>query len=779
MINIDSLEENSIIICPPNVKEELIKEINLVNPLLHYKIFNKNEVIENLTFSYGYDAVLYLHKKYNYSFENAEEIIKNLTTVPKYNDKFALIENIYNDLKEQKLLSYNYYFKNIFNNKKVYIYGYSNNDLELKKILNKFNVKFEFIKAENRNFKHDVYEFETIDEEVNNLFNNIFSLIEKGISLNNIYIFDYPAEYNFLIKKYAIYHKLPIELSLDETLYDSLVYKRFVSYLSELSLEDAYAKLKNEINYDTYDILNKIVSCISEISYMNLETDDFIKMLNYLAKKEKLNTIHYENSIKIINSSNIINDDDYVFMLGFSLGMYPKIHKDIDFYNDEEKTLINKNTSKIKTLIDEENLVTFLNNTKNVFISYKNKIDKTVYYPSLLIKKLDYKKEKKEINDVRYSKALGEIEIAKLLDINRLYAKDNKYLYTFSKQELNYMAYDHSFKQISNYYNDSNMMLSYTQINEYNTCPFQYYLKRVLKLNTFESTLGTNIGNLYHLILQDSLTKDINLEDYNDYIKDTFITFKDLFFAYKLLPQIKGVINKNNYFLKITKFKDAYPEKEFIIDVDENTKLQGKVDKIMFDEEEKNLIIIDYKTYDFNYDMRKNKYGLDLQLPIYAYLLDKIYPEYTNLGMYIQNVCLDDVENLNLNNSYILNGITLNEEEKIYRLDPMLGTEDASGEKIKKSMFINIGLDAKNQLKSKNILDVNEFSSLKTEAESQIKKTIEGIRNGDFKIAPVRLKQEKALGAKSCLYCGFKSICFMKSSDYRDIDLDEGNGNEI
>lgn len=779
MININNLEENSVILCPPSIKKVLIKKINLLNPLLHYKVLNKNEIIENLTFSYSYDSVLYLHKKYKYSLENAEEIIKNLINAPKINDKFLMLDKIYNDLKEQKLLNHNYYFKNFLLNKKIYIYGYSKKDLELIYILKKINIEYEFVEIENKKFKHDVYEFETIEEEVNNLFNNIFSLIENGVSLNNIYIFNYASEYDFLIKKYAYYHKLPIEISSGETLYDSTMYKKFISYLNEFSLEGAYKKIKEEISYDSHDILNKIISCISQISFMNLEINYLIEMLNYLAKKEKLEIIHYENSIKIIDSSCIVGEDDYVFMIGFSLGMYPKIYKDIDFYTDEEKTIINKNTSRINTLIDEDNLMTFLNNTKNVFISYKNKVDKTVFYPSLLIDKLNYRILKIDINNVRYSKVLEEIEVAKLLDMYRLYAKDDKNLYTFSKQELNYMSYDHSFKKISNYKNDKELILSYTQINEYNTCPFQYYLKRVLKLNTFESTLGTNIGNLYHLILQDSLTKAIELNDYTHYIKENFITNKDLFFAYKLLPQIKDVINKNNDFLKITKFKKACSEKEFIVNIDESTKLQGKVDKIMFDEEGKNLIIIDYKTYDFNYDMRKNKYGLDLQLPLYAYLLDKFYPNYTNLGMYIQNVCIDNAENENLDSLYVLNGITLNDEEKVYRLDPLLGTDDNNGDTIAKSLFVNIGINKNNQLKSKNLLDENEFKSLKEEAEQQIIKTIYGIRNGDFNISPVRFKQEKSLGAKSCLYCGFKSICFMKSSDYRDIDLDEEENNEI
>ena len=67
------------------------------------------------------------------------------------------------------------------------------------------------------------------------------------------------------------------------------------------------------------------------------------------------------------------------------------------------------------------------------------------------------------------------------------------------------MEYDHLFKKIPDYYNNEKITLSYTQINEYNKCPFQYFVKRVLKANIFENSFESNLGSLYHKILEDSL----------------------------------------------------------------------------------------------------------------------------------------------------------------------------------------------------------------------------------------------------------------------------------
>ena len=73
-----------------------------------------------------------------------------------------------------------------------------------------------------------------------------------------------------------------------------------------------------------------------------------------------------------------------------------------------------------------------------------------------------------------------EFEVAKYYDLNRLYGVSNKWIDTFTKDELGFNTYDHQFMGVSSFDKDQELVLSYTQVNNYNKCPFMYYLKYVL-----------------------------------------------------------------------------------------------------------------------------------------------------------------------------------------------------------------------------------------------------------------------------------------------------------
>ena len=149
----------------------------------------------------------------------------------------------------------------------------------------------------------------------------------------------------------------------------------------------------------------------------------------------------------------------------------------------------------------------------------------------------------------------------------------------------------------------------------------------------------------------------------------------------------------------------------------------------MLDEVAKSLIVIDYKTGDFKFNKKKTQFGVEMQLPIYAYLLKQKYPEYSNIGMYIQNVCLDDNELLS-NDKYSLDGITVNNLNRIITIDPTLGTlYDDNDELINKSIYIkHIKLkkdktlsSSKNYLVDENILYKMSISNQDIKMEEKYK----------------------------------------------------------
>ena len=228
-MDFSKIKDNSIIICPNDIKELLINESNK-NIDKRVKFFSKDEIKENVCFSYGDDAILYLINK-GYSFQSAKEMLMNMYFIKEGNNKLNLLKALYDELLEKKLLKKNYIFSKIFLNKSVYVVGYSSLDNELKNLLSNYlNIKdYELIEEGVGNLRPFIYEFEDMEDEVFHFFNNIILLTKKGVSLNDIYLYSYPSEYELLLKKYAHYFNLPIEFKLNMKLYESPVYNSFIS----------------------------------------------------------------------------------------------------------------------------------------------------------------------------------------------------------------------------------------------------------------------------------------------------------------------------------------------------------------------------------------------------------------------------------------------------------------------------------------------------------------------------------------------------------------------
>ena len=774
MIDINSINNHSIIICPNNIKETLIKEKSTFFVEKDIKFLSKQELITGTYYTYDIDAVYYVSKKYNYNLDLAEEVLNNIFDITPINKKLSELVDIYKDLIDNKLLKLNKYFKYLFENKEVYVYGYDELDVELQRIFEILNVNPLYIDFENKNiYHHSYYLFNSIEEEINFLINEICKLKLNGVSLNNIYIYNYPSEYDLILKKTFYFHDIQFEDNSTIYLYESPIYKRYINLVLDYSLNQAYELLKEEISFDPLDVLNTLITIIVELNELKISKEEKLVLFEYLAKHKKLKNVEYKESIKICNYNKQFNNDNYVFMLGFSLGNYPIIYKDKEFYLDNEKEQLHRNTSKIKNIIEEKKLIDFINSTKNLYISFNKKIGKTVYYPSLLIDKLNIKKEEYKFSNIRYSNSYAEIETAKYIDLNRLYGVKNKWMNSYSEKELGYGIYDNKFKGLTNYYNNEPILLSYSAINEYNKCPFKYYVKRILNASEFTDNFNTLLGSLYHKVLEEAKDKEIDLTEYEKLIDEIFETEKEKFFARKLLPQVIDVIKKNNEFKYNTLHTNEQVEIEINVNIDPLTKLYGRIDKVMLDDIAKSLIVIDFKTGDFKFNKKKVQYGVEMQLPIYAYLLKQQYPDYQNVGMYIQNVCLDK-EDLESIDKYSLDGITINDLNRIKTIDTSLGTlYDDNDEPIKNSLYLkHIKLNKDNSLAaSKNyLIDIDTFNDLIIDAKDQVFKTIENIRKGNFAISPIIFKGENKT---ICDYCEFSDICLKTFKDVRYINLAE------
>lgn len=77
------------------------------------------------------------------------------------------------------------YFSYYLHQKPIYIYGYEN-DAELAYLFELENIQANTIILDHHENEKCIYEFETIEDEVQDTIQSILSLYEKGISLSHI-----------------------------------------------------------------------------------------------------------------------------------------------------------------------------------------------------------------------------------------------------------------------------------------------------------------------------------------------------------------------------------------------------------------------------------------------------------------------------------------------------------------------------------------------------------------------------------------------------------------
>lgn len=195
-----------------------------------------------------------------------------------------------------------------------------------------------------------------------------------------------------------------------------------------------------------------------------------------------------------------------------------------------------------------------------------------------------------------------------------------------------YNSYNHSFKSISNLdylnYIHKPLKLSYTSINSYNLCPFSYYLKYVLKIDPFEESFQALVGSLYHKVLSTCFDENFDFEYiWQEFLQNKILSAKENFLLKRLKKELLEIIEVLKEQKMYTDFKNAYYEKEITIPLAKykiDSYFTGIIDKIMFYQnmDDTYYALIDYKTGSFPTSLNNLKYGLDMQLPIYLYLVE-------------------------------------------------------------------------------------------------------------------------------------------------------------
>ena len=749
-------EDRKLIICPNETKVDILNNYN--NSLHNIKFMSKKEFFDNYFFSYDYNAIFYLMKKYNYQLDVCRVYLNNLYVIDinkDYNDsKLNFLKNIKKELIENKLLYINNNFINYISKFKIEVSNYYDLDKYEENIL---NYKFEIPKVE---LKFPVYEFNSMEEEINFVCLKIIDLINSGIDINKIYLTNVSSDYLYTIDKLFKYYNIPINLNFNNSIYGTKVVQDYLK-TGEIDLEN---KDKNIIN-------KKLINVIGDLSSLD-ENDELYKKILI----DKLKNTSFSNS-KLNNAVNIkdfykstFKDSDYVFVLGFNQDSLPKMEKDISYINDSIRDEVNMYTTTEVNVRNKELVAYLLSKIKNIYVSYKLSSPFSAFYKSSLIGDLGLEVIKDNSDCYNHSNFYNKLRLGEKLDLFNLYGEESSYL-----KELN-THYSIPYKTYNNIYTGINkdlylknlpetLKLSYTSLNSYNECKFKYYVRNVLKIEDYEDTFAAFVGSMYHNILSLYRREDFDLEkEYNAYLEKRDLSLKEKLFLVRIKKDLVLLIDVLKKQQLLTGYDDYLVEKkaEVVLDKPVSVVFMGYIDKIMFYKkvEDTYFSIVDYKTGYIDTHIEPMKYGLHMQLPVYLYLIhySKIFTNPIFTGIYYQNILFNypswstKLEKEKADR-YLLNGYSTDSVDVLARFDSTY--EDSS---YIKSMKYK---DEKGFGTYSKVMDNDTLYSLIDYTKKHIDKKVDEILDGDFSINP----KVYAGSNVSCDFCSFKDLCFMKDKD--------------
>ena len=763
-MNLESFN-NKILIINDYAKNTLLKKIN---KLLNIKIITLSELKKNYIYDYDYKSVLYVSNKYNCIPSIARKYIENTYYINNEckSEKIELLTKIKNDLEKNNLLIKNNLYRKYLNNKDIVLYNLKYIDKYYLNIIEELSSTNNIItyNEEKETSIKKIYRCNNNEEEISFVCSKICELIKSGIDINNIKLTNVKSDYTYIIRKTFKLFNIPINIKSDESIKSTMIVKKFKELYNE-NISEVMDKISELItnNYekDIYKSILNVVNKYSDSNYMNVKEILFDDIDNIKIKRDEL-----KNAVNIIDfKSDLISDNDYVFLVNFNEGIIPINHKDEDYLSDIEKNNLGIDTSFTLNEKETNEVIEIIKTTHNLILTYSEYNQNNKIYVSSAYSSDILEEEKVNLN-FNNSNNYNKLRLLSEKDDNNKYGTLSSDLLTLSAHYKNepYLTYNNKYKKISNNklknYLNKGLTLSYSSMNTFYQCSFRYYLDNILRVNKYEERFDAVLGSIFHEVLSKCFINDDYdvILNYEKLISESTYPFNESekFFLENLKNELLLIIDTIKEQLKYTSLKQSMYEKEIKIDISSDVKVtfKGFVDKILYDEfnGEKIVVIIDYKTGNPLLNINNSIYGLDMQLPIYIYLIKNEIKNVRIGGFYLQKI-LSNVSNIQKRKESLkLQGYS-NEDIDI------LEKVDSSYEN---SCVIKSLRTTQNGFYSySKIINDEQIDTLYNIVESKVKEARDRILNTEFDINPKEM-DDKNIG---CKFCKYKDICYMTSSD--------------
>ena len=763
-MNLESFN-NKILIINDYAKNTLLKKIN---KLLNIKIITLSELKKNYIYDYDYKSVLYVSNKYNCIPSIARKYIENTYYINNEykSEKIELLTKIKNDLEKNNLLIKNNLYRKYLNNKDIVLYNLKYIDKYYLNIIEELSSTNNIItyNEEKETSIKKIYRCNNNEEEISFVCSKICELIKSGIDINNIKLTNVKSDYTYIIRKIFKLFNIPINIKSDESIKSTMIVKKFKELYNE-NISEVMDKISELItnNYekDIYKSILNVVNKYSDSNYMDVKEILFDDIDNIKIKSDE-----FKNAVNIIDfKSDLISDNDYVFLVNFNEGIIPINHKDEDYLSDMEKNNLGIDTSFTLNEKETNEVIETIKTTNNLILTYSEYNQNNKIYVSSAYSSDILEEEKVNLN-FNNSNNYNKLRLLSEKDDNNKYGTLSSDLLTLSAHynDEPYLTYNNKYKKISNNklknYLNKGLTLSYSSMNTFYQCSFRYYLDNILRVNKYEERFDAVLGSIFHEVLSKCFINDDYdvILNYEKLISESTYPFNESekFFLENLKNELLLIIDTIKEQLKYTSLKQSMYEKEIKIDISSDVKVtfKGFVDKILYDEfnGEKIVVIIDYKTGNPLLNINNSLYGLDMQLPIYIYLIKNEIKNVRIGGFYLQKI-LSNVSNIQKRKESLkLQGYS-NEDIDI------LEKVDSSYEN---SCVIKSLRTTQNGFYSySKIINDEQIDTLYNIVESKVKEARDKILNTEFDINPKEM-DDKNIG---CKFCKYKDICYMTSSD--------------
>ena len=754
--------DNSIYIVPNSLKLKLLDILSNDSKIYNITFISLEELEKHYFFDIKEDSLLYLLDKTNENIDVLRLMLKNLYKIDitkEYKEsKLNNLKRLYYDLKDNNYLVFDNGYKEYLLTKNIYILGYSMLEPYEKEMLDSINTNYLDISG---NLSIDtVYTYHSMKDEIISTALKIRELNSKCVSYNKIFLAGIDNSYNYLLKTIFSMFDIPLYLKSTNKLTSLISVKEYlkdkdISHIKDINLKSKIIKIESDLSYAKnskyYDILLK--DKLDNTTIDSIELVESVKVLN-----------------EALDVPYLVSDDEYLFVLGFNQNYLPKIYKDEEYLSDNLKNKCNLNTSFIKNKLSKENLVKVLGTIKNLTISYKLTSLTGEYAKSSLLNELNLKEVDSFNYNYNYSRDFNSYRVSSVLDnYYKYHEKDNDFDFlTTNIDTSKYTSFDHKFKGINR--EVTPYSLSYSSIDDLAKCPFKYYLKYILKLDSFDENFNTKIGNIFHSILKDSYSNNFSFEEsLNKALKDNPLDKRESILFKRLETELQEIVNYNKQVEKRSFLTEFYGEKRLEIPLSEHATLKGFIDKILFKtfHDKTYYAVFDYKTGNATLNLDYLEDGLYLQLSLYIYLINKsnLFDNPSFVGFFYQYLLQNYKDSEEQIKNLKLVGYTTDDKVILSYLD-----EDYENNSFVKGLSVK--KDGELSSRSK-VLSDSELEDIMNSINKALEKSLKIIDNNAFDIAPKIINNKNI----SCEFCPFKEVCFVSASDYIYLTKKEGDDN--